>query len=168
MHFLEDFRQEKCSFGSKKKCFLGKKCKHSKYAPDENFCAHFCPRRKVANFCHPASKSDGDPVYLPLPPPPVPIWNYLKRAPATHFDFHQELVLGHPFRLSEKLCDKGPLLALLLLLEWSTRTFYGYMDRCNELYSEYSINQNWSQSTLTLSNPNHPPQRRFKRAWSDP
>ena len=25
----------------------------SKYAPDENFCGHFCPRRKTANFCHP-------------------------------------------------------------------------------------------------------------------
>ena len=31
-----------------------------------------------------------------LPPPPVPIWNYLKLAPATHFGFYQELVLGHP------------------------------------------------------------------------
>ena len=27
--------------------------KNSKYAPDENFCGHFCPRRKAANFCHP-------------------------------------------------------------------------------------------------------------------
>ena len=28
---------------------------NGKYAPDENFCGHFCPRRKAANFCHPAS-----------------------------------------------------------------------------------------------------------------
>ena len=27
--------------------------KGRKYAPDENFCGHFCPRRKAANFCHP-------------------------------------------------------------------------------------------------------------------
>ena len=27
--------------------------KNSKYAPDENYCGHFCPRRKAANFCHP-------------------------------------------------------------------------------------------------------------------
>ena len=30
-------------------------CENSKHAPDENFCGHFCPRRKAANFCHPAS-----------------------------------------------------------------------------------------------------------------
>ena len=27
-----------------------------KYAPDENFWGHFCPRRKAANFCHPGLK----------------------------------------------------------------------------------------------------------------
>ena len=27
---------------------------NSKYAPDENFSGHFYPRRKAANFCHPA------------------------------------------------------------------------------------------------------------------
>ena len=26
--------------------------KNSKYALDENFYDHFCPRRKAANFCH--------------------------------------------------------------------------------------------------------------------
>ena len=26
---------------------------NSKYAPDEIYCGHFCPRRKAANFCHP-------------------------------------------------------------------------------------------------------------------
>ena len=26
--------------------------KNSKYAPDDNFCGHFCPRRKAAKFCH--------------------------------------------------------------------------------------------------------------------
>ena len=30
--------------------------KNSKYAPDENFWGHFCPRRKAANFCHPGLK----------------------------------------------------------------------------------------------------------------
>ena len=29
------------------------KIENSKYAPDENFCSHICPRRKAANFCHP-------------------------------------------------------------------------------------------------------------------
>ena len=27
-----------------------------KYALDENLCGHFCPRKKAANFCHPARK----------------------------------------------------------------------------------------------------------------
>ena len=31
--------------------------KNSKYAPDENFWGHFCPRRKAANFCHSVLKS---------------------------------------------------------------------------------------------------------------
>ena len=30
-----------------------KQRKNSKYAPAENFCGHFCPRQKAANFCHP-------------------------------------------------------------------------------------------------------------------
>ena len=28
---------------------------NSKGAPDNNFCGHFCPRRKAANFCHPGT-----------------------------------------------------------------------------------------------------------------
>ena len=28
--------------------------KNSKCAPDKKICGHFCPRRKAANFCHPA------------------------------------------------------------------------------------------------------------------
>ena len=31
---------------------------NSKYAPDENCCGHFCPRRKTANFCHPATEQE--------------------------------------------------------------------------------------------------------------
>ena len=80
MHFLEDFGQRRCSFGSKT-VFLGQKvpyymvniayytefnlqicnyaqkrriCRgNSKDVPDKNFCGHFCPRGKAANFCHP-------------------------------------------------------------------------------------------------------------------
>ena len=39
-----------CNYASKR-CFC---CENNKYVADENFCGHFCPRRKAANFCHPA------------------------------------------------------------------------------------------------------------------
>ena len=88
MHFLEIFCQKKCFFCCQKQCFLGKKwtvtwyilhiilskicnChKNGIYALNENFCSHFCPRRKAANFCHPGrtQKSTGW-----LLPPPV-LW----------------------------------------------------------------------------------------------
>ena len=32
-------------------------CKKSNYALDASFHGHFCPRRKAANFCHPARYS---------------------------------------------------------------------------------------------------------------
>ena len=77
-HFLEDVGQKKCSFWSKtvfpgqkvpyymvyiayyngmklQICNYAQKRRICKYTPDENFCGHFCPRRKAANFCHPAS-----------------------------------------------------------------------------------------------------------------
>ena len=53
---------KKGAFWVKNLFFLGKKCnlqkrricpENSKYAPDENVYAHFCPRRKAANFCQP-------------------------------------------------------------------------------------------------------------------
>ena len=78
-HFL-GFSWQKIVFFGQKHCFLSKKCtitwyilhiilgwscnfcndaqkgricrKNSKYALDENFYGHFCPRRKAANFCH--------------------------------------------------------------------------------------------------------------------
>ena len=82
-HFLEIFEQKKCLFGSKT-VFLGQEvhyymvyiayftelnlqicdfaqkrriCRENcKYALDENFHGHFCPRRKAAKFCHPVPK----------------------------------------------------------------------------------------------------------------
>ena len=48
------------------------------------------------------------------------------------FWFLSGTFFGTPCRLSEKLCDK----IRSLLPEWNIGTFYGYMDRCNELYSE--------------------------------
>ena len=74
------FEQKKCLFGSKtvffrqevhyymvyiayftelnlQICYYAQKRRtyqeNSKYARDEIFCGHFCPRRKAANFCHP-------------------------------------------------------------------------------------------------------------------
>ena len=37
---------------SKNYAFVAK-IENSKFAHDKNFCSHFCPRRKAANFCHP-------------------------------------------------------------------------------------------------------------------
>ena len=83
MHFLEIFGHKKCLFESKT-VFLGQEvhyymvyiayftelnlqicdyaqqrricCKNCKYALDEHFHGHFCPRRKAAKFCHPGLK----------------------------------------------------------------------------------------------------------------
>ena len=77
-HFLEDFGQKRYFFGSKT-VFLGQEvhmayvayftelnlqicdyaqkrsiCRENcKYAFDESFHGHFCPRKKAAKFCHP-------------------------------------------------------------------------------------------------------------------
>ena len=37
-----------CNYAQKRR-----KCENTKYAPDEKFCGHFCPRRKAASFCQP-------------------------------------------------------------------------------------------------------------------
>ena len=38
-----------CDYVQKRRIFR----ENSKYVPHENFCGHFCPRQKAANFCHP-------------------------------------------------------------------------------------------------------------------
>ena len=38
-----------CEYAQKQRIFR----ENSKHAFDENLYGHFCPRRKVANFCHP-------------------------------------------------------------------------------------------------------------------
>ena len=69
--FWKTFAKKRAFFGSKQ-CVMGKKCtipwyiayhtesnlqkrricrENIKYAPDENFYGHFCPRWKAANFC---------------------------------------------------------------------------------------------------------------------
>ena len=95
MHFLENFGQ-KSAFLGQKQCFFGQVLyymvyiayftelnlqicnyaqkqricrKNCKYAFDENFHGHFCPQRKAAKFCHPATRwchsySGGDYQYL--------------------------------------------------------------------------------------------------------
>ena len=62
-----------CNYASKRRF-----CReNNKYAADENFCGHFCPRRKAANFCHPDYDYDYD-------------YNY-----DYDYDFH------HDFRVSD-------------------------------------------------------------------
>ena len=55
MVYIADFTElilQICNYVQKRRI-----CReNSKYAPDENFCGHFCPRRKAASFCHPGTK----------------------------------------------------------------------------------------------------------------
>ena len=109
-------------------------------AEDENFCGLFCSRRKTANLCHPASKSDGDPVYNLHATASSTRSNLklIKTSSRYSFSCLSGTCFGTPCRLSEKLCDKWRS----LLPEWNIGTFYGYMDTGQvQLYSEYSINQ---------------------------
>ena len=42
-----------CNYAQKRRICRG----NSKYALDDFFCEHFCPRRKAANFCHPGDQT---------------------------------------------------------------------------------------------------------------
>ena len=47
--FYTELNLQICSY-AQKRCICSEK---GKYAPDENFYGHVCPRLKAANFCHP-------------------------------------------------------------------------------------------------------------------
>ena len=49
--YFTELKLQMCDYAQKRH-ICREKCK---YALDENFYGHFCPRRKVAKFCHPAS-----------------------------------------------------------------------------------------------------------------
>ena len=47
--YYTDLNFQICTYSQKRRI-----CReNSQEAPDENFCGHFCPSRKAANFCHP-------------------------------------------------------------------------------------------------------------------
>ena len=50
-HFTE-LNLQICDYAKKQRIC----CENCKYALDENFHGHFCPRRKAAKFCHPGWK----------------------------------------------------------------------------------------------------------------
>ena len=47
--YYTEFNLQICNYAQKRRICRG----NSKDVPDKNFCGHFCPRRKAANFCHP-------------------------------------------------------------------------------------------------------------------
>ena len=53
--YYTEFNLQICDYAQKRRICRG----NSKDVPDENFCGHFCPRRKAANFCHPGDRKMG-------------------------------------------------------------------------------------------------------------
>ena len=88
------------------------------------------------------------------------IWNCLKLAPAIHFDFYLELVLGYPIHCLKNCVIKD---ACFCQSEVSGPFMDIWTGAMNYILNSQST-KNWIQSTRTLSNPNHRLKDVFKRA----
>ena len=77
----------------------------SKYALDESFYGHFCPRRKAADFCHPGITRDET----------LPDWGRPDPFKGTfHFDVHQLFQSNLIFRITTRMTMN---LVLILIFE---------------------------------------------------
>ena len=59
--YFTELNLQICDYAQKRRIC----CKNCKYAFDENFNDHFCPRRKAAKFCHPGHGHDGSHLHSP-------------------------------------------------------------------------------------------------------
>ena len=84
--YFTELNLQICDY-AQKRCICRENCK---YAFDENFYGHFCPRRKAANFCHPGLDQFLDPLTVII----------------IHFK-----QLTHPYAINDELCT-GSLLNL--------------------------------------------------------
>ena len=102
--YFTELNLQICEYAQKRRI-----CRRNcKYAIDENFHGHFCPRRKAAKFCHPAlhpQYSILHPHYLNIinPPPPSPPPPPISSSIPTRFS--QKLYFYTPS--SPLLCDKN-------------------------------------------------------------